>query len=232
MAGAFDAAAWDACQAVGTMLNWLCLSLKGVKTSELRTKAGRRRLRLFLCAGARRLWHLLDTEAGRMAIETAERFADAEADEHELSAMWSAAGGPIWVGAGREDSPRLQAMRAACYAADKDLKGILNTWVYRGRVEQGSEVLWTGPFCHLLRDLYGNPFRRVQAEPNWLKWNGGTLPKMAQAIYDQRAYDRLPLLADALEDAGCTDRAILDHCRGPGPHFRGCWVVDLLRGQA
>jgi hypothetical protein len=49
-----------------------------------------------------------------------------------------------------------------------------------------------------------------------------------EAIYTDRAFDRLPILADALEEAGCTDAAILEHCRGPGPHVRGCWVVDLL----
>ncbi len=55
---------------------------------------------------------------------------------------------------------------------------------------------------------------------------------LARSIYDDRAFDRLPVLADALEDAGCTDAAILDHCRGPGPHVRGCWVVDLILGKS
>jgi hypothetical protein len=54
---------------------------------------------------------------------------------------------------------------------------------------------------------------------------------LAQGIYDERAFERLPILADALEDAGCTDAAILVHCRGPGPHVRGCWVVDLILGK-
>jgi hypothetical protein len=55
--------------------------------------------------------------------------------------------------------------------------------------------------------------------------------KLAKSIYDDRAFDHLPILADALEDAGCTDAAILEHCRGPGPHVRGCWVVDLILGK-
>jgi hypothetical protein len=54
---------------------------------------------------------------------------------------------------------------------------------------------------------------------------------LAQAIYDERAFEHLPVLADALEEAGCTDAAILGHCRQPGPHARGCWVVDLLVGR-
>jgi len=83
----------------------------------------------------------------------------------------------------------------------------------------------------LLRDLVGNPFRRVRLNLSWLAWNDGAIPKMAQSIYDARAFDRLPLLADALEDAGCDDADILSHCRTPGEHVRGCWVVDLLLGK-
>jgi hypothetical protein len=55
--------------------------------------------------------------------------------------------------------------------------------------------------------------------------------KLAAAIYDDTAFDRLPILADALEEAGCHDAEILAHCRGPGPHVRGCWVIDLLIGK-
>jgi hypothetical protein len=55
--------------------------------------------------------------------------------------------------------------------------------------------------------------------------------RLASHIYDSRAFDRLPILADALEEAGCKDAEILAHCRGPGPHVRGCWVVDLVLGK-
>jgi hypothetical protein len=86
--------------------------------------------------------------------------------------------------------------------------------------------------CALLRDIFGLlPYRPVALDRTWLTWRDGTISKLAQAIYDERAFDRLPILADALVDAGCTDEAILGHCRGPGPHIRGCWVVDLLLGK-
>ena len=86
--------------------------------------------------------------------------------------------------------------------------------------------------ARLLRDLFGPlPFREVAVAPSWLAWNGGTIRGMARAIYDERAFDRLPVLADALEEAGCTNTEILGHCREPGPHARGCWVVDLLLGH-
>lgn len=90
----------------------------------------------------------------------------------------------------------------------------------------------------LLRDIFGNPFRPVTIDPVWRTWNNGTVVKLSQAIYDERELPsghldagRLAILADALEDAGCTNTDILDHCRSPGLHVRGCWVVDLLLGK-
>jgi hypothetical protein len=84
----------------------------------------------------------------------------------------------------------------------------------------------------LLRDLFGNPFRPAPVlAPSVLAWNGGTAPRLAAAIYEERAFDRLPVLADALEDAGCTDVEILGHCRRGGEHVRGCWAVDLVLGK-
>jgi hypothetical protein len=80
----------------------------------------------------------------------------------------------------------------------------------------------------LVRDLFGNPFRPVTVAQSWLTWGGGTVAQIAQGIYADGAFDRLPVLADALEDAGCTDAVVLDHLRGPGPHARGCWAVDVL----
>lgn len=83
----------------------------------------------------------------------------------------------------------------------------------------------------LLRDIFGNPFRPVAIDPAWLAWNDGTIRRLAESIYEERRFENMPILADALEDAGCRAQAILDHCRGPGPHVRGCWVVDLLTGR-
>jgi hypothetical protein len=83
----------------------------------------------------------------------------------------------------------------------------------------------------LIRDIFGNPFQPVAIDPSWLAWNDGSIPKLAQGIYDERAFDRLPILADALEEAGCHDPDILAHCRQPREHVRGCWVVDLILGK-
>jgi hypothetical protein len=86
--------------------------------------------------------------------------------------------------------------------------------------------------AHLLRCLVGgacNPPPPVRALA--LAWQDGTVAKLAEAIYEERTFDRLPILADALEEAGCTDPAILDHCRQHPHHARGCFVLDLILGK-
>lgn len=85
--------------------------------------------------------------------------------------------------------------------------------------------------CSLLREIFGNPFRSVTVDERWLMWSGKTVVKLALAIYEERAFERLPILADALEEAGCIDADILNHCRQPEQHVLGCWAVDLLLGK-
>jgi hypothetical protein len=82
--------------------------------------------------------------------------------------------------------------------------------------------------CALLRDIFRNPFHSVSIDGSWLVWNNGLIPRLTKTIYAERAFDQMPILADALEDAGCTDAAILNHCRSDGPHVLGCWLIDLL----
>ncbi len=88
------------------------------------------------------------------------------------------------------------------------------------------------PQAEFLRDIVGNPFRAAPVvQQDWLAWNGGTIPALAREIWEARAFDRLPMLADALEDAGCADAALLGHCRSGGEHVRGCWALDLVLGK-
>jgi hypothetical protein len=82
--------------------------------------------------------------------------------------------------------------------------------------------------CGLIRDIFGQPFHTVNIDPGWLTSH---VVSLARAMYEDRVFDRLPMLGDALEKARCTNPDILAHCRGPGPHVRGCWVVDLLLGK-
>ncbi|MBP3954889.1 hypothetical protein J8F10_06280 [Gemmata sp. G18] len=77
----------------------------------------------------------------------------------------------------------------------------------------------------VLREIFGNPFRSVALSPDWLT---STAVGLASQMYESRDFGAMPTLADALQDAGCDIADVLDHCRGPGPHVRGCWVVDLV----
>ncbi len=80
----------------------------------------------------------------------------------------------------------------------------------------------------IIRDIFGNPFRPVVISPDW---RTATATAIARQMYESRDFGAMPILADALQDAGCNDEDILDHCRGNGPHVRGCWVVDLVLGK-
>jgi hypothetical protein len=92
----------------------------------------------------------------------------------------------------------------------------VNDQAIRGRMADG------------LRCLFGNPFRSLTVEPAWMAWNGGTVPKLAAMIAEEGRWADVPILADALEEAGCVDAAILDHCRQPSEHLPGCWVVEMV----
>jgi hypothetical protein len=111
---------------------------------------------------------------------------------------------------------------AVCYAVvPNDLWGTVNAL---GEISPAEKE----PYSVIFRDVFGNPFRPVVLEQNWLT---PRVVALAQRIYDNRAFDPLPILADALEESGCTNADILTHCREPGPHVRGCWVIDLLTGK-
>jgi hypothetical protein len=118
-------------------------------------------------------------------------------------------------------------------------------WVADPEVEEANGYAVLAAFttaqaenCGLIRDIFGNPFRPVALDPVWLAWNDGTVAKLARSVYEERALPegtldqaRLAVLADALEDAGCTSAELLNHLRGSGPHVRGCWALDLLLGK-
>ncbi|OWK41104.1 hypothetical protein [Fimbriiglobus ruber] len=93
-----------------------------------------------------------------------------------------------------------------------------------GELPESTEHL---PQVCLLRDIFGNPFRPVSADPSWLT---STVLMLTRQMYNSRDFSSMPILADALQDAGCDHLDILAHCGGDGPHVRGCWVVDLLLG--
>jgi hypothetical protein len=180
-------------------------------------RANDRKLRLFAVACSRRIWALIDT-LGRTAVEAAEKFADGLAGPEELRAARLACQGTgcqsAWYAAAT--NPAIAARNAArsAQAGIKDLIG-----------SDAEELLAQ---ADLLRDIFGPmPFRPLSINPAWLT---PSVIELAQAIYDSRAYDRMPVLADAMAKARCTDAELLAHCRGPGRHVKGCWVVDLICG--
>jgi len=82
----------------------------------------------------------------------------------------------------------------------------------------------------LLREVFFDPWAEQppNVDPNWLAWNNQTVPKLARTIYEDRRFDLMPILADALEDAMCNDSALVGHCRQEAQHFRGCWALDAI----
>jgi len=211
-------------------------------------RASKRKLRLFAGACCRHIWGLLTDRRSREAVEVAERSADGLAGEQELHAAWQAA---------REVSDTSQAevwQRTAARAAEGTAAGLGAlgaVWALGGgeaaarspalarALAAGSQPAFQEGRAHsgaLLRDILGNPFRPVTLSP---AWQTPQVVALAQAAYDQRGLPagtldttRLAVLADALEDAGCADADLLGHLRGPGPHVRGCFVIDALLGKS
>ena len=180
-----------------------------------------RKARLFACGLARSVWPLLGDERSHRAVIVSEKHADGLASDQELRIAHEC-GSQCVSGLASE-----LAMCSTEYLAwDAAVLAILAI----EDIVAGKDHLQK--FVHpipLLRDIFGNPFRPLTTDPNWLT---STVVAIARGVYDERAFYRLPLLADSLQDAGCEYAQILDHCRGPGPHVRGCWVIDQLLGKS
>jgi hypothetical protein len=192
-----------------------------------------RKGRLFAVACCYRIWNRLTDERSRKAVETAALHAEGLATDHQLQAAEARAS------VAHADAYRLRGKAGACPEWAAQFAASLDAWFAATRasnfayVAAGDPVSEPGPEkkvqADLARCIFGPlPFRPVAPDPVWLAAN---VKQLAQGIYADRAFDRLPLLADALEEAGCTDADILAHCRGPSPHVRGCWVVDLILGK-
>jgi hypothetical protein len=187
-------------------------------------RATNRKIRLFQCVWCHRMPYPLTDLRSRKAIETGERYAEGLVNEEERQAAWEAAQRVV------ENAVAEQQFEQAAGAADA--RRCVETTKYRIVRVENPESVWQPEQCNILRELLGPlPFRAILFNPDWLAWQSGVVLKLAQAIYDERAFDRLPILGDALEESGCTDADILNHCRRPGEHVRGCWVVDLILGK-
>ena len=200
-----------------------------------------RKYRLFAAACGRRVWDKLTDPRSRAAIEAAEQFADRQIKATKLGLALEAA----WI-----------AAREICeekgYDFDTETRRVPTVFdrskpaAFRHAVGAAGSVFeyapgcaWTAECvcnvkelatnCELFRDVFGNPFRPA---PFAKAWRTDTAVALARQMYASRDFSGMPILADALQDAGCDSDDILDHCRDTNqPHVRGCWVVDLVLGR-
>jgi hypothetical protein len=196
-----------------------------------------RKLRLFSVACCRQLEPWIDEPLLLEAIERAERLADGELSDATIN-KWRQKVNRLGDERRRKSrnawTPQLSVfddVRFVCH--ENQYFGFVDCWrtlVYHGKVF-GRKFVKAGPgLAHaLLLDVFGNPFRPVEFDK---QWRTDTAVSLARGMYDTRDFGAMPILADALQDAGCDNDDVLDHCRGSGPHVRGCWVVDLVLGKA
>lgn len=190
-----------------------------------------RKAQLYLCAGLRSLWGLLYDERSTFAVEVAEGMADGAtpSDDVENAKFW----------AEEPTLPEVAGHPLLCNAASiAYLTLFLQNGELSERIRHCIHAVREWPTAWLVREIIGNPFCPVSISPSMLAWNDRTIIRLAQAAYDDRILPegtldnaQLLILADALEEAGCTDEQILTHLRGGGEHYRGCWVIDLLLGK-
>jgi hypothetical protein len=205
--------------------------------SDRRPPASARKLRLFACACCWRLAPRFKHAANAAALAVAECLADRQATEEEVQkarrALQQSWGPPEPYSPALHGTPTLEGWAVAWALLPREenaQRAALNAPLMAARaIGQEAEVRSQ---ALLLRDLFGNPFRPITLDPAWLS---ADVRILARAAYDTRTPPgntldpaRLAVLADALEEAGCAEAALLDHLRGPGPHVRGCFAVDWL----
>jgi len=233
-----------------TEVEWLACDHPQPMLAFMRGKASDRKYRLCILNCCYYIRHLLVDKTYGCVIEVAERFVEGLADDSALAApralakhfaWWGSnkgSAGPLWDAGWYMDA----YMGASVNATDPDAPAVLALALTMDNA-QAAAVELCGPWAMalgvsptvmtaILRDIFHTPYRGVVMRARWRRWNGGLVCKLAQTIYNDRAFDQLPILADALEEAGCNEVDILNHCRQPGEHVRGCWVVDLLLNKS
>ena len=186
-----------------TEAEWLAATDPTLMLAFLREKVSDRKLHRVSLAILTADMALDTNREYRIRMEIASRFADGKAPLEALRGSWGVEGN-TWP------------ERAHEWATEVTAGEVADNPTTAARIVK------------FLHDILGNPFRPVVVAPSWLTSDVRTL---AAGIYHDRAFDRMPILADALQDAGCDNDDILSHCRSDAPHVRGCWVVDLLTGR-
>jgi hypothetical protein len=232
---------------------WLQCTNPEPMLAHLDRDSSERKLRLFGCACCRRFWARLPHEPCRRVIEATEALVDGQVDalafkdafaavEDFLGDLIVQAGAGVLLGNEEwgDYASYLIASRHAWDAVEVASRAVVHVALSLSRAPAGWQprdfrFVWAeerGYQANLLREVFGNPFRPVSVAPGW---RTATVDAAAGAAYAERHLpsghlnpSHLAILADALEEAGCTDQTILDHLRGPGPHVRGCFALDAV----
>jgi hypothetical protein len=219
---------------------WLAAVDPTAMLTAIRARVTDRKGRLFGCACCRRVWHIYDS-VERNVVEVAERLADGTATNSERRAAAVAATQRQRYG------PALSVAVEAFFAGERGAEcaanehartlvgpsptyalGVAAVEQYQRELSRVS-ALERAANVPMLRDIFGNPFRPVSFSPDW---RTDTAVVLAKRMYESREFSAMPILADALQDAGCDSDDVLTHCRDANAtHVRGCWVVDLVLGK-
>jgi hypothetical protein len=229
-------AEWLACEDPTQMLKFLSQPTGDYSVLEfLPERASQRKLRLFCVACCRTVWdHITESEL-REAVDLSEAFADDWSVRPKLIEVsrvvndmgmedWSRGfvGIPMTMGLWERSSAVWEASKEKVRPEGVAAKVAL----------VAGEERDDGPTSRInaahLRDILGNPFRTVAFSP---EWRTDTALSLARQMYESRDFGAMPILADALQDAGCDSEDVLNHCRSGGVHVRGCWVIDLVLGR-
>jgi acetyl esterase/lipase len=217
-------------RSVMTELDWLTSKDVWSMSAFLLKTAGKRKLRLFGCACCRRVWDYLTLPEQRTGVEVAERYAEGLALDEELYRAHEALSSyplyrtpPSYVTS--EEMDVLADTSTAAVRLLEDHAG--NDWARKERAARIAAE-WDA-YVKLMHDLVGPlPFRPITLDPRWLT---SSVQDLAKLINEERRFELMPVLGDALMDAGCDDEDVVYHCQSEPPHALGCWVLDLLMGK-
>jgi hypothetical protein len=225
-----------------TEAEWLALDDPIPMLEFFRDKASDRKLRLFAVAYCRNQMDQTSPKWLRQLVNTLEGYTEGTRHQIKLFSKYNKAferlqrlrradsplpGVPARHAAltRRERVRHLEALVVACGPSDPQIAiGSILSSIRRSPDLDSTQLQGIA----FLRDIFGNPFRPISFNSSWLT---STVTALAQQMYDSRDFSAMPILADALQDASCDNEDILNHCRGPGPHVRGCFLVDLLLGR-
>ena len=213
-----------------TEQEWITNSEWYLLLNHINGKVSDRKLRLFACACCRQIWSKIADPRIRNAVIVTERFADGDVTLDEMHTATSTAlrARDIYESP-TSDEDRLKFIREAIWASSAARSSTRSIAKEAAEMASSAAIHAGGKFnLQIIRDLVGNPFRThsYQSLPKTQ-----TILQLAQSMYADRDFIAMPILGDALEEAGCSNEEILRHCRSNQEHYRGCWVVDLILGK-